>query len=1125
MRKPLLLLLLLAGFMFLNRNAFAQGVTTASVNGIITDAKGAIPGATVTITHVPTGTVYATVSRADGRYNIPNLRVGGPYTFKVSFVGYKNFVQDGITLSIGQDQKINTKLEDNLTALSEVVITGSQGKVINSSRTGARETISRQQIENLPTISRSLQDFTKLTPSANGLAFGGRSSNFNNITVDGALFNNSFGLSGTLGGQASSQPISLDAIDQIQVDIAPYDVRQGNFTGAGVNTVVKSGTNQVKGTAYYYGRGVRLTGYHAGTTNLPITPFNYHTDGVAVGGPIIKNKLFLFVSGEQERVSQPPATAYVAGRPGSSGANVSNVQASTLDALKTKLASYGYDPGAYENYVYRTSSNKLTAKLDWNIDKNNTLSAKYFYLKSFKDQPASNSGIGNGSFLDPTDPTGKKSIPVGYGTTRTPGTNTLPFYGSGYTINNNFNIGIVELNSRISNSMSNKLTVGYSALRDFRNFLGNSSLPMVDIGNGTSDDQGNITSPASATMTSFGSELYTAGNLLSTNIWQFADDFTIYSGKHEFTLGTSNQIQSYTNGFAPDYNGLYTYNSASDFLNDRPANGYTLRYSAVGSGFPYAKIKASIYSVYVQDKYHVTDNFRLTYGLRADYNVFPTSLAPNANAAALTFQGGTHVDVSKLPKNRVQLSPRVGFNWDVNGDGSTQVRGGSGLFTGPVPFVWISNQASNNGLLFGAYTINSDPKKAAADQDPRLKFNPNPNANRPAAGAASTAYELDVADPNLKYPKIWRTNLAVDQKLPGGIIGTIEGAYTKDIRAIYHQNLVLSDGFSTLPGVEGQIQYDSKNTTPSAANATATNPSISGLYYMKNTNKGFSYFVTGQLQKSFTNGFAASVAYTYTKSKDVNDGGSTAATIWSTRYVAGNPNADNLSNSSYVQPNRIIATVSYRKEYAKNFATTVGLVFEASNNGAQSYITANDPNGDGATNDLMYIPKNQSDLILVAAPKAANGTVDTRTPAQIWTQLNNFINQDSYLSQHRGQFAQRNGAILPTYKRLDLHFAQDFFVKAGKTKNTIEVTFDVINFTNLLNRNWGNYQVSAISSNNFGAATVLRYMGKDATTGKATYSFPYLDANNQIPVTNSYKTDISQFSRFQAQIGVRYIFN
>ncbi|TSD66533.1 TonB-dependent receptor [Inquilinus sp. KBS0705] len=1107
MRKHLLLFLLLTGLTFLaNKNVNAQGVTTASINGTVTDSKGGIPGATVSITHQPTGTVYSTVTRADGRYNIPNLRVGGPYSFKVSFIGYKDFTQEGITLSIGQDQRIPAVLEDNTTSLKEVTISGTQGKVINSSRTGARETITRSQIETLPTINRSLQDFTKLTPSANGLSFGGRSSTFNNLTVDGALFNNSFGLSGTLGGQTSSQPISLDAIDQIQVDIAPYDVRQGNFTGAGINTVVKSGTNQVKGTAYYFLRGSKLTGYHVGPTNLNVTSFDYHTDGIAVGGPIIKNKLFLFVSGEQERISQPPSAVYVAGGAGASGANVSQVQSSTLDAIRNKLIGLGYDPGPYQGYNYTTSSDKITAKLDWNIDKNNVLSAKYFYLKSFKDQPASNSGITNGG--------------VGFGTTRAPGPSTLPFFGSGYTINNNFNIGIVELATRVSNTMSNKLTVGYSALRDFRSFLGSSSIPMVDIGNGVTAADGTVITPATATATSFGSELYTAGNLLSTNIWQFADDFTIYAGKHEITLGTSNQIQSYTNGFAPDYNGLYTYNSASDFLNGLPAAAYTLRYSAVGNAFPYAKIKASIYSVYAQDKYSVTDNFKLTYGLRADYDAFPTSLAPNANAAALTFQGGTQVDVSKLPKNRVQLSPRVGFNWDVKGDQSTQLRGGTGLFTGSVPFVWISNQASNNGLLFGSYTVTKGNVNNTPAQNNQLVFNPDVNANRPAQGAANTSYELDVADPNLKYPKIWRTNLAIDQKLPWGIIGTIEGAYTKDVNAIYHQNLVVSDGFTTLPGTEGQIRYNSKNTTPSTASPqSATNPGITGLYYMRNTSKGYSYFITGQLQKSFSNGFYANVAYTHTTSKDVNDGGSTASTIWSTRYVAGNPNLDNLSNSSFVQPNRIIASLSYRKQYAKNAASTVGLVFEAANNGAVSYITAGDPNGDGATNDLMYIPKAKGDILLVA-----NDPSDLRTPDQLWGQLNNFINQDGYLNSHRGQYAQRNAVILPTYKRIDFHFAQDFFIPVGKVKNTLEFTFDVINVGNLLNREWGVYKTSYSGFNN-GATTVLKYVGNDPISGRPTYSFPYLDATNQVPVTNSFKNDISQFSRFQGQIGVRYIFN
>ena len=1109
MRKHLLLFLLATCVSFFAlKNASAQGVTTASINGIVTDSKGPIPGATVIITHIPTGTVYSTGTRADGRFNLPNLRVGGPYTFKVSFVGYTDFIEENITLSIGQDQHIDAKLTESSTTLSEVKISGTSGKVINSSRTGARETVSRSQIDGLPTLNRSLSDFTKLAPSANGLSFGGRSSLFNNITVDGALFNNSFGLASTLGGQTNSQPISLDAIDQIQVDIAPYDVRQGNFTGAGVNTVVKSGTNEFKATVYDYLRSTGLTGYSAGDVNVTKTPFNYHQVGASFGGPIIKNKLFYFISGEEERISQP-ATPYVATGSGASG-SVSQAKASTLDSIKNYLATkYGYNAGPYQGYSFDTYSNKITAKIDWNIDKNNTLSAKYFYLKSYGDHPPSNSGISNSN----------GTTSVGYGSTRDAGVSSLPFYGSGYRINNNFNIGIIELDSRISSSLSNRATIGYSALRDFRTALGGESIPFVDIGNSTSEGTATDVVKSTAVETSFGSELYTVGNILYTNIGQFSDDLTLYAGKHEFTFGTSDQVQSYKNGFAPDYNGLYTYNSAYDFLHGLPAAAYTVRYSAAGGSLPYAKINAGIYSVYAQDRYHVTDNIRLTYGIRADYDAFPTSLPDNANVTDLTFQQGIHVNTSVLPKNRVQLSPRVGFNWDVNGDGTTQVRGGTGLFSGTVPFVWISNQASNNGVLFGSYTIVKGAAGNTAAQNNQLVFNPNVNANHPlTAGAPNNSYELDITDPNLKYPKVFRSNLAIDQKLGWGVVATIEGAYTKDINAIYTENLVLSDGYVTLPNSGGQIRYNSKNTTPAASAATAANPSITGLYYLTNTNKGDSYFVTGQIQKTFVGGFYFNVAYTHSGSLDVNDGGSTASTIWSSRDVAGNPNGDNLSNSTYVQPNRVIGSLMYKKDYFGHGATSVGVLFEMANNGAVSYITSGDPNNDGATNDLMYIPKTQNDIILVPDASTNPGTAQTQ-----WNQLNAFINQDKYLKSHRGQFAERNGVILPYYKRFDFKVVQDFYIVAGKSKNTLEVSLDIINVGNLLNKNWGLYQDS-FNGVATGNTTILHYVGNNVA-GQPTYSFPLLNKTTNTPVTTSFINDVSQLSRYQAQLGLRYIFN
>ncbi|MBB5637953.1 hypothetical protein HDE68_003878 [Pedobacter cryoconitis] len=1110
MKKTLLLLLMLMTTVWATQTAFAQGVTTASINGVVTDGKAPVPGATVVLTHMPTGTVYAVETRGNGRYNLINVKIGGPYTLKISYIGFKQYVQTNLTLSIGQDQAINVKMDDSSTDLKEVKVVGTQGKVMNSSRTGARETITRAQIDALPTINRSLSDFTKLTPSASStsaMSFGGRSSTFNNITVDGALFNNSFGLSGTLGGQANSQPISLDAIDQIQVDLAPYDVRQGFFTGAGVNTVIKSGTNDIKGSVYYYGRGTGLTGYKAGTSDVTKVPFDYNTRGLSIGGPIIKNKLFFFVSGEQERISNP-GTTFIASRPGISGGTVSKASAATLDAIANALKSrYGYDPGPYENYSYKTQSDKITVKLDWNIDKNNTLSAKYFYLKSSKNQPPNSTG-------------GIINDKVGAGSTRGAGPGSLPFFGAGYTINNNFNIGMLELNSKISNTISNKLTVGYSALRDFREPLSSKNIPMVDIDNGVTDETGKIITAPSGVLTSFGYELYTAGNLLSSNIGQLSDDLTIFAGKHEITIGTSNQSQSFVNGFAPNYNGLYTYNSASDFINNLPAAAYNYRNAANGGDLPLVRIKSYNFSLYAQDKFRVRDNFVLTYGLRADYNYYPTKLDPNPNAAALTFQQGIQVDVSKLPKSRIQLSPRVGFNWDVNGDHTTQVRGGTGLFAGLTPFVWISNQASNTGTLFSSGTVNG----TKTPNDPRLIYNPDVNGNRPSgAVAANTSYELDVTDPNLKYPKIWRTNLAIDQQLPFGIIGTLEASYTKDINAVYHQNLVLSDTYNTLPGVEGQIRYTSNNrTSNNGSPVSAANPNISGLYYLTNTNKGYSYFVTAQLQKSFLNGFYANIAYTHTASKDVNDGGSTASIIWAGRPTNGNPNDQSLSNSTYVMPNRFIASLAYRKEYHKNYATSVGLFFESANNGAVSYITSGDPNNDGAANDLMFVPKNKGDINLVA-----DFAGDTRTPDQIWNQLNSFISQDKYLSQHRGEFTKRNGVILPYFQRADLNITQDFFVKSGKTRsqrNTIRVEFNIINLGNFLNRNWGLYE-NSFNGFNTGSVAVLKYQGTDPVTGKANYSFPYLDKDNLIPVTNSTKVNTDQISRWQAQIGVRYIFN
>ncbi len=1102
----------------------AQGVTTGSISGSVAESTGGvIPGASIIATHTPSGTVYSTLSRNDGRFNLPNLRIGGPYTLKVSFIGSKDFKLEGINLNLGQEYTVNAKLQNSSVDLGEVLIKGTQSKVINSNRTGARETVTRTQIEALPTIGRSIADYTKLTPSANGNSFGGRSSAYNNLTVDGALFNNSFGLSGSLGGQTNSQPISLDAIEQIQVDIAPYDVRQGFFTGAGVNTVTKSGTNEFKGTAYFFYRNPDYVGLKAGQFNNIRQDFTYNTRGLAFGGPIIKNKLFFFVSGEQERITQPATlfTAATASQPGGVG-SVSQASATDLNTLKQFLITkYGYNPGDYQGYENATQSDKLAFKLDWNINKNHTLSAKYFYLKSSRDIPVSSSGaIGN----------------VFNG--RLPSLTTLPFSGSGYVINNNFNIGIIELNSRFGSKFSNKLSVGYTALRDFRASRAGALFPLVDIGNGVNQ-----------TLTSFGYEPFTANNELATNTLQFSNDFSIYAGKHEITIGTSNQINSFKNGFAPTFYGNYQFASLADFYasaNNGAANAtrYQLRYSAMPDGsFPFARLKVSQFSFYVQDKFSVSNNFKLTYGIRADYSTFPSNLDANPILAGLTFRDGSKIDVSKFPENRVLFSPRVGFNYNLNGEGNTQFRGGAGLFTGQVPFVWLSNQASNNGVQFGSVDLTQTNTPVGNVNRPQLIFNPNVDANRPSGAAPNVSYNVAVTDRNFKFPQVFRINGAIDQKLPMGIIATLEGVYTKDVNAVLFQNVNLPSTGTPLAGSDNRLRYTSSRIygpltqpnpipggPPISAN-TLNSPNITDAILFRNTKKGYSYFVTGQLQKSFDNGLMASIAYTYGKSMSVNDGGSIAQSIWRDRSVQGDPNADELGFANFYQPHRVISYVSYRKEYAKNFASSIGITFESSPNGNYSLQYRNDINNDGLSgNDLMYVPKDITDIVLVR-----DNPQDLRTPAQIWNQLDAFITQDPYLSKNRGKVVERGAALLPYLNLFNLNFTQDFFINVKGKRNSIRLTADIINFGNLLNRNWGLSRVTAI-----GANQPLSYRGLvgtaansanpqlvvpagDANIGKPGFSFPFADNANQVPITSSFRT--SPGGLWQAQIGVRYIFN
>lgn len=1182
--------LLLAVLLLSAHLGWSQGATTAAMSGVISDKTGAgLPGATVIAIHTPTNTQYVVPTNSEGRFNIQNMRVG-PYTVRVTFVGYKDLVRNDVNLTLGQNLRFDQKLNDASTELTEVTVSGRRDPVMNADHTGAQTTIQRETIERLPTLNRSFDDFTRLTPQASGSGgFAGRNGGYNNVTIDGAIFNNSFGLSSTVGGQANAQPISLDAIEQIQVSIAPYDVRQGSFTGAGINAVTRSGSNKFSGSVYTFYRNQDFVGSKVADVKSNYPNFNLKNYGFRVGGPIIKDKLFFFLNGEEETRQDPPTGNFTANRATTApdaNSTVSRASYTDLTNLGSFLQSkYNYNAGPFENFNLRSFSRKATAKLDWNISANHRFSVKYNYLKSYRDVPPSSSGsISNSANRNQTQ----------FG---------LPFFSSYYTINNNLNSFIAELNSTFDSRYSNNLTAGASFFRDFRESPGGGSFPLVDIGDATGRSAAGAGPTATNTLTSFGYEPFSAFNILNSDVYQIGDNFTAYLGKHNVTVGTYNELYKFSNGFAPNYYGGYAFNSLDDFYaaartaeapngyvldanrNPIPASAtnqpglpqrYQLQYSALPGGFPFGVTKAAQFGLYVQDEWSPKQNLKVTVGLRGDMPVIFSDIERNTYVAGgtvngtttpgLTFRNGARIETDQLPKTRVLFSPRIGVNWDVNDDRKTQVRGGTGIFTGRVPFVWISNQASNNGVQFGSFSRTG----SAAAVNP---FTPNVDAYRPdpsgSTPLANTSYNLAVTDPNFKFPQVWRTNLAVDQEIVGGIVATIEALYTKDVNAVYHQNVNLPNPVRNATGGDTRpiyYNFGTINTTgnnaglyttavvgtgaaaqpsligvnriygPLGTNGSgnsAANPNISDAILMTNTNKGYSYSLTGQLQKSFNSGLYLNVAYTYSDSRSVNDGGSIAQSIWRDRSVSGETNANVLSYSQFLIQHRIIASASYRKEYIGHLATTLSLFYEASPAGRFSYLYGGDMNGDSQSNDLIYVPRSQSDIVLRDINIPANQGGGIYSSAQQWTDLNNYIEQDAYLSKRRGEYTERNGAVRPWQNRLDFRLLQDIFTNIGESRNTLQLSIDIFNIGNLLNSNWGTFQ----TANRTG---LLSFSGYDAQ-GRPAFTFPYLTnpsiltpasgttpavVSPGVPLTSTFRNDTGGIgSRWQAQVGIRYIFN
>lgn len=1056
-------------------------VTTSSIHGtVVDDNNDPIIGATVVATHTPTGTRYAIATNRNGLFNIGGMRVGGPYTIEFSYVGCNDEKFGDVYLTIGEDAQFDAKLSESSTSIGEVVVMGSANPVFNSNRTGAQEVITRSMMDKLPTLDRSLDEFVKLTPMSSNKNFAGTSYRFNNVTVDGASFNNSFGLSSSLGA-AGIEPISLESIEQVQVMIAPFDVRNGGFTGGGINSVTKSGTNDFAGSAYFYHKGPSLRGWRQKDIVETVNEAATNQFGFSLGGPLVKNKLFFFVNGEFDRIKDP--ITYTTKN--------SRVEAEKLDYLKqTLIDKFGYNPGEYDVTNKPTEANRLTVRFDWNINQKNSLSLKYYFLDSFSTSSPSTSGAPKNG--------------------RGPNEYAIPFSSQYYRSNSGFHIVMADLNTTVNDRMSNTLKVGYSRLRDFRDMDGG-YFPHVDILNGEEE-----------AYTSFGTESNSYGNSLDTDIFQIQDNFTINAGKHQIVVGTQSDYRKFINGYANSFAGQWTFSSLEDFYNE--LNGiypdgkvtnatYFKQAYAVPGGFPKAEVEVLQLGFYVQDRWSIRDNFKLTYGLRMDAPIFLNKLQENPEVEGLVFQNGqTGVDMSKLPKTKPMFSPRVGFNWDVLPSHKLQVRGGTGLFTGTPPYVWLSNQAGNNGLMFGL--LGNRPFDGIAEYQPS-----------PEEVKASTM-DLAFTEKGFKYPQLWKTNLAVDFKFGNGWILTGELLYNKDVNAIYHANIGLND-------VKGYVNDGDGNTRPFYATKVSTNKNTgyeypSGYYItdktsnvveMRNTSKGYSIYGTIQLQKQFLEGplrgLYLNASYTAGKSMSVTDGSSSvASSAWKYR-PAINPNAPEVSYSAGSFDGRLLLSATYTANWSKNAATNFGLIYEMYRPFRYSYTYNGDVNGDGQNmNDLMYIPRSQNEIQLEAGSYAdANAA---------WAALNSFIEQDDYLSKHRGEYAGRNGAVMPFEHQLDLSISHDIKIWCckGRKCNTLRFSFDISNFLNLLNKHWGVKGTTVLGSSSSPQYQFLTMTKAPSEANNYTPTFVF-----QKDLTETFKDLRHETSRWAIMFGIKYMFN
>ncbi len=1060
--------------------------TSATLSGKILDEQNLpMPGVNVQITYLPLKKTSATVTNDKGAFYVPNLSPGGPYTIKISFIGYKSESRDISSLSLGANTEIVVQMQTEDTKIAAVEVVG-RSKVRNEGTI-----IKNTQLQLLPSTSHSLQDFTRMTPESNNNAYAGTNFRYNNVTLDGAVNNDAVGFSnsaggvsgggqsGTAGSGSRSNPYSIDYIEQVQVQISPFDIKQGNFTGGSINAVTKSGTNDFKGDIYAFNKQNWMVGKDPVTGIKMPSSFHDGILGFSISGAVKQNKLFYFLNAEQTRKQDP--SFFNAGDAGSP-LSLADAQAIT-NQMKTK---YNYDPGSYNSYNVQTNSDKLFGRLDYVINEKNSLMVRAIYTH-------------------------------GWGQNLERSTTNFQFGSSDFTQHTK-NLSVIgQLKSTFANNLYNDVMLSYINVHDYRDFP-HPLAPFIDIASGKI-----------YMGTWREASIYTT----KQKTFEFTDNLTWIKGFNTFTLGTHNEFYKIDYGFLNSYNGRWEYSSIANFLADKPSrirSTYALDNTMNSVSYlndhpeKIANFNVNFTSLYFQDEINL-DKLKISPGIRFDYQFVSKQpgLDPAINQIRDVHTGNTYTNTPfKDLKNKffgnVIISPRIGFSYDVNGDKSVVVRGGTGIFAGRIPMAWLGYAYSLPGTKFGNIDVKPSGTKAVVP----LVMDPNQlksTIESTFGTSSSNTREVDVVDNNFKMPQVWRSNLAVDFDFSHGYKLSLEGLYTKVINDVMFKNINVKDS---------AVSYLSSGPTLSPIyKGGKNNASYSNIYMLTNTHEGYRYNYTVKFSKVFEkrgkiSGFV-NLAYTYGMSKDVSNG---IRNSWQSNFEVNpaiTPNNPEVSYSNFDMRNRIVTSWMMNIDWNEQNKTTIG-IFHSSQSGSPytaTYSTSPNPFGNSSNGNLIYVPKNASELIF-ADVTTSTGAIYTAAAQS--KDFNDFVDNDKYLKTRRGQYAERNGPRTPWNHFMDLQLTHEIKFKMGQRKQSIQLIATMFNVLNMLSSEWGKVRF-VTNVNNYNVpllafATDANKVAPGGTGYISTYNFmKYPDNNN-----NQYYTVDPINSRWQMQFGLKYNF-